>query len=465
MQVVQSFDIADPVVERGLITALILNPSKLSIIVSHLPDGAFVEDDCRAVYIGIRELYNKGIVVEEIALSNELLRLNLYGEAGEQDGVERFFRTVTNADPSVLFRIVLDMHSRRLEIDLADKIQIRATNRSDTNDMSSRLSIIQAELQSLLVLGLDDTRSLPSSEFTAFYTDLLAHREKNQGIDAKMVFKSDELNELSPSLVPGDFIVLVAEPGAGKTSWMADQAEFWWKAGNHGVFYHLELGLQKMSDRRIARHTGISSMRLQDGRVGSSVLPNGCLVEDYSFLEDGEFALIKKALVEFDIWPGSLTLKHCPGWTMAEITADMRQRASAGPLDFAIIDYWNKVRTVSRHSGSYVSFDQGQEVELFKSTCESEDVSCVGIMAAQFGKAQRTKIRTLRDALGIAELEHKGNIGLTLERPRDEDTGERVATATIYMTKCNAGKEGKALLYFVGGRYMFVSPTLEVIQF
>lgn len=465
MEVIQGFGIEDPVVERGLVSALILNPSKVSIIVPHLPSRAFVEDDCRSVYIGIQELYGKGIVLEQIALSNELLRVGLYDEVGGSKGVEKFFRTVTNADPGVLFRIVLDMHSRRLEIDLADKIQARANDRSDENDMAVRLALIQQELQGLQVLGLDDTLSLTSDEFTDYYDNLLASRQRNRGVEQKLVFKSDDLNLLSPSLVAGDFIVLVAESGAGKTSWMADQAEFWWKSGAHGVFYHLELGLQKMADRRMARNTGISSRRLQDGRGISQELPDGWLLEEYSFLDEAEYALVKKALIEFSTWPGSLTLKHCPGWTMAQITADMRQRASAGPFDFAVLDYWNKVRTVSRHRGSYVTFDQAQDVELFKSTCESEEVACIGLMAAQFGKGEAGKIRTVANALGTSELEHKGNIGFFLDRPRDEETGQRVPCATMYMTKCNAGREGKALLYFDGGRYRFLPATEETVKF
>jgi replicative DNA helicase len=331
--------------------------------------------------------------------------------------------------------------------------------------MPARLALIQKELQRLQVLGLEDTRSLDSDDFGEYYRHLLSERESNRGVEKKLEFRWNALNKLSPSLVGGDLVILVAESGAGKTSWMGDQAEFWWKSGAHGVFYHLELPLQKMSDRRMARNSGISSRRLQDGRGGvSDEVIEGVLLEDFSFLSDEEVELIEQTILEMNSWPGSLVLKHCPGWTMSQICADARQRALSGDLDFMVIDYFNKLRVVSRHRGSYVTFDRGQDIELFKATIE--ELECVGVMAAQFGGAAKNMsgIRMVAHARETAELDDKCNIGLSLDRPLDQELGKRVSFCTLYVTKCNAGQEGKVELYFDGSRYRFL-PGSDAVRF
>lgn len=454
------FGIVDPKVEEAFIKALIANQDKMATIFSLLPIEAMVEKVPGAIYRGLHSLYEVGLVeFEQVTLCNQLIRLGLYDDSGKLEEVDKYFDNSSRANPVVLSKILLDMYARRIEINLADKIQIRASDRS--NDLATRLSLIQSDLQQLQMLAVQDDRSLESKEFSRFYKNLREKRYRDAEADIKkMVFKWPDMNVLSPSLVPGDVIALIGEPGAGKTSLMADQSEFWWKEGFHGVLYHLELATEKMADRRIARYTGIPFRRLQDARKRKGLIIAGLADPKIKidYLTDNEIAQQDKQLAIMDTWPGSLALRYCPGWSMAQICADMRQRAKAGDLNFATLDYWNKVRLIVSR-GETPTNARGRDIELFKTTCD--DLGIVGIAGAQFDKdSKKTKgYRTVANARDTGEWDDKSNVGLVLDRPYDIKLGRRTDEATLYITKCNAGREGKIQLLFNGPRYQFLSRT------
>ena len=125
-----------------------------------------------------------------------------------------------------------------------------------------------------------------------------------------------------------------------------------------------------------------------------------------------------------------------------------------------MVDYFNKLRIPDRMS-SYTSYELGMSIELLKSTLE--DLWLVGWMAAQFAKSGKTRkgYRTVADARDTGELDDKSNIGLILDRPVDETTGQREDVANVFVTKCNSGTQGMATLLFDGARFRFRNFTRQ----
>jgi len=454
MQRLSSRGIEDPVVEKSFVASLLQNPKHLNKIAVKLPPDGLVEPDCQAMYLAMLNLSaRKTADFSEIAMCDELLKLNMYNDVGKRDGVEKFYTYSKVGNPVVLGDIVLDLHSRRLEIDLADLMHARAQDRTlgknRDNDMAGRMAAYQAQFQEIQRLFCDDERSLPSSEFSNYYERLMNRRIANLG-QPRMNFKWGDLNRLSPSFVDGDLIIMVAESGAGKTTLMADQAEYLWKRGYHVLFYHLELNTDKMADRRIARATGIPMRVLQDGRAGAD--------GSYTYLTDSETQAVRAAIADQAAWPGSMTLKHCPGWTMAQICGDMRVRCANGPVDFILVDYFNKVKTVAQR-GSYLTHDMGSDVELLKVTLE--ELWIVGMMAAQMDKQSKKSsgYQSVASARGSGELDDKSSIGMWMDRPINPADGRRGPIANVYLTKVNSGQEGMVQLRFDGPRFRLCELT------
>lgn len=450
------YDIREPEVEKSFISTMLNRPQLMGRIGMKVPPEALVETSPQAVYVALLSLYAKGIPFDRITICNELLTLDLYEEAGQRNGVGTFFDNPLQGDPVTLGNLLIDYYSRRLEVQLGELIQARAYRRGggDDNDMAARLARIQTGLQELQKLSYDDDRNLDSKDFGEYYETLLANRLTHIN-DPRMVFAWPTLHKASPSVRGSDLVVLVADSGAGKTSLLENQGEFLWKEGFHGALYHLELSTERMVDRRMCRATGLPMWLLQDGRKENNL---------YKHLNSNELTLVRQHIADQAAWPGSLAMKYCPAWTMAQICADIRQRHDSGPLDFIMIDYFNEIRIIGT-KGNYATLDMGNSLRLLKGTLG--DLGLVGWMAAQIdkdSKKSKKKILTVKDGRDIgAVLDDMSNVGLSLNRPIGED-GTRTTTASVYVTKCNSGPGGMANLYFDGARYRLISMLTEKIS-
>jgi len=281
----------------------------------------------------------------------------------------------------------------------------------------------------------DDDEGLSLRDSVTAYTDLLERRFADRDAP-KLALPWDDLARLMPYLDGGTLIGLVAESGAGKTSFLECCAEHWARQGRRVLLFHFELSAQMMLDRRMQRATGIPIQTLQVG---------GRISEE-------EYTEIVRASERIYRWTGDITYVHCPGWTMARVTAAIRKAHELRGCDVAIVDYLNKVRVVDRNGMNSAQL-RGQDIEDFKVVLEETGV--VGMMAAQFDKAaKRMKSRSLADARDTGELDDKANVGIVIDRPVD-DENHRSEAARVSIVKCNAGRQGSVEMVFRGERLMF----------
>ena len=95
--------------------------------------------------------------------------------------------------------------------------------------------------------------SLSSDEFADYYEGLMNNRQ-TQVNDGKQNFKWAGFNDLGPALSPGDMVMVAAESGVGKSTFLENQAEYLWQEGFHGVFYYFELIMDKMAEAIIEKN-------------------------------------------------------------------------------------------------------------------------------------------------------------------------------------------------------------------
>lgn len=279
-------------------------------------------------------------------------------------------------------------------------------------------------------------------ESLGYYLDLLGKREADKD-KPKLAFPWRGLADLMPHLDAGTLVGLVAESGVGKTSFLENCAERWAAAGWRIAFFHFELSTQMMLDRRMQRNSGVPIARLQLGGQ----------------LQSEEWDAIVAASHRIERWPGNIEYLHCPGWTMARVIAAAEEVADDAGLDVVIVDYLNKVQLADRKGDMNAAQLRGADIEEFKIGLEQH--GWVGLMAAQFNVAgKHARMRSLADVRDTGELDDKANVGIVLERPRDED-GNRGGETHARVVKCNAGQEGSVPLWFNGSRLSFESMRYE----
>lgn len=282
--------------------------------------------------------------------------------------------------------------------------------------------------------GLDLRRSLD------WYLDLLEERDKMKD-KPKLAFPWGDLADLMPYLAPGELVGVLAEPGAGKTAFLENCAEDWARNGWRVAFFHLELSTQMMLDRRMQRQSGVPIKRLQLG----------------GHLDDADYPLIVDAISRMERWSGNIRYIPCPGWPMGRVVGTAQKLHEAEGLDVVVVDYLNKVRVVRRDGDMNAAQLRGQDIEDLKTAAEVH--GWVALLAAQFDKSsKRARYRTLADARDTGELQDKANVGIIIDRPRDEDN-VMSSNAMVYLDKCNAGRPGVVQMYFKGDRLSFEQVT------
>ena len=421
--------------EEAVIGALVIDTDAIYRVKDLVQPGDFHLGKHRAIYEAMLGLHQDGVPADIVTLTDRLERDGHLEAAGGASALtDLMTRTPTSAHAEHYAGLVRDASLRRALIDEAGQI---AKDAWDTGNglpqvlARSRQRIVHVERG---LAGQDDGLAMRKS--LDAYLDLLQIRDRDKD-KPKLEFPWTDLAGLMPYLNDGTLAAIMADPGAGKTAFMETCAERWARLGWRAAFFHLELSTQMMLDRRMQRHTGIPIKRLQLGGQ----------------LEPDDYAKIIEATERMNGWEGELRYFHCPGWPMHRVVSTVHRLYDSDGIDVVILDYLNKVPLVDRGGGQNSAQMRGADIEDFKTMLE--ELGIVGLMAAQFDKSsKRARRRTLADARDTGELEDKANVGIVIDRPRDE-RNMMSDTANVSIVKCNAGRAGAVEMMFKGDRLTF----------
>jgi replicative DNA helicase len=429
--------------EEGAIGALLIAPDVIPDVAHIIAAPDFYIQRNGWIFQAIVDLFRDRRPTDMVTLCDELDRRNQLVELG---GAARLVSLI-NATPSSLHatyyaRIVKDAAVKRAAIKAAADITAAAYNGQVAEEVvtlaKKQIDAVQAQL-------LGDAAGMSLEHSLNYYLDRLV--DLSQPDRFRVGFPWPSLGQLTPYLDGGALVAVVANPGAGKTTFLEQCAETWAAAGWKVLFFHHELSDDMMGHRRMQRATGIPVRRLQQG---------------IDHLTDDEAANIHKATDQMVHWPGDIFYVHSPGWTMARVINAAHKRREQHGADIIILDYLNKVPLADRAGAGLNSAQmRGQDVEEFKTLLE--ETGTAGLMAAQFDKyaKRNVKWRTLADARDTSELEDKANVGIVIDRTNNSDDGTMTSETIFRVVKCNAGQEGARPMFFQGERLRFVEGELR----
>lgn len=414
----------------------VLVDNEAGVSVPFLQPSDFYIERNGLIWAAIVDLRRRRLPSDIITLSDELERRGNLVEIGGP----AYLTSLINATPTSMHivyyaQIVKRTALLRQVIDAASAaVKLAYSDAAPVEEVTGTLKADLVEIEKHI--ATDDGNTMDINRAASFYLDVLDQRANSKDRE-KLQFPWADLNNLMPYLDAGTLVGVVAEPGAGKTVFIENCAEFWAKRGWKVVFYHLELSSQMMLDRRTQRMTGIQIRDLQSGRISGE-----------------QWDIAMAATRKTQEWPGQLYYVHCPGWSSAQIVAHAQKLHDASGVDVVLIDYFNKMAMVNRGSLN-AALSREQDIEEIKIALERN--GWVGVMAAQFDKSarQNSGFRTLADVKETSALEDKANVGVVIRRDRDNN-GTRPNEGFISIVKCNAGQEGSAPVVFDGKRLLFV---------
>lgn len=422
----------NPQAEAAVLGAILQDGGRIETVKSMLRVQDFQEQRHQDIYHAMLEVAARGYAIDLITVSTELETHGALGRVTPGYVTQLVIAPASPFEFESYARLVQEASARRELIIIGSEIVKDAYQPGDPGSIVAKM---RDAIRRVDGSSHNGQVGVGHQESVTAYLDLLQRRYADKD-KPKLMFGWSGLERLMPYLDAGTLVGIVAESGAGKTSFLENCAENWAQHGWRVLFCHYELSTSMMLDRRMQRQTGIPIRNLQLG----------------GRLEGDQYTEIVKVSERMAAWSGSVRYVHCPGWPMSRVVASIRAQQDAGGIDVAIVDYLNKVQMVDRHGMTSAQL-RGQDVEEFK-VC-LEELGIVGLMAAQFDKAAKSKRhRSLADARDTGELDDKANVGIVIDRPRGKDN-RRSATAKVYIVKCNAGMEGCCDMVFNGTRLAF----------
>lgn len=208
------------------------------------------------------------------------------------------------------------------------------------------------------------------------------------------------------TLRPGMVGLISGPEGSGKTGYLEMIAEHW-ATKCHVVFVHLENAIDYTLDRRMSRHSRVTIDQLESGDL---------TVE--------EQRRVRNARQEMHAFTPQLHYFDAAGLTMDQIVSELRTRRDEGLCQAVVLDYLNKVRPSRGQAKLYreVHDRQADDLDKFKTFCESPGKKIVGFTAAQFNKdgKDNKKRASGTDIRGSGEFMDKVQLAVLIQRTISE---------------------------------------------
>lgn len=312
-----------PVLEAGILTAILADPTYLEEVVGILKPEDFYDPFHREVLRAMVALQDKGLPIDEQFLRSELYRTGSYDET-------RFYQLLTNSP------LIGDQYLHRIK-ELAGRRRLTALfaklNRKVIQEEQPLLEVVEEGQRELLQVVTDTT----TTDFRSggdVYQSTILQIEKRMAQGGQFLTGVDtgfyELNRKTGGFGRGDLIIIAARPSMGKTAFALNIATNLLRKGKGVAIFSLEMSAEQLMMRMVAAESRVSLQEIRQGNIRD---------EDWARIaQRGDF--FKTGRLYFE--DGGLVNIHT-------IRAKLRTLKTREPeLELAIIDYLQLVGTKGR---------------------------------------------------------------------------------------------------------------------
>ncbi|HEY64259.1 MAG TPA: replicative DNA helicase [Caldilineae bacterium] len=296
--------------ERAILGSCLIDPNAILRVMGKLKPADFYSEPHRHIWAAMIELTRDGVPIDHLLLTD---RLRAHGVLDDIGGVAYLIRLVEET-PSAAFvehyaEIVVDKAKRRRLMWATSAIAQYAVDDGATEPLAKAIGTL---------LSLEDNadeKLIRPGDARKRYLDLLALRRERGGIVGIPTGFVD-LDAMLGGMRPGSLIVLGGRPGMGKTTLAECIADNVADGGGGVLFASLEMPVEQLLDRRIARQTGIPVASIERG------------------YENEKVARAAKALEGRPIY-----YLDDSGLTTDGLLAHAFQLRAAGKVDLIVVDY------------------------------------------------------------------------------------------------------------------------------
>lgn len=298
------------------------------------------------------------------------------------------------------------------------------------------------------ILGMESESKRKTVHIKETIPDTIDVIHKSNPNSAGIKFGYRDLDEISGGMYPGEFIVIGARPGMGKTSFLMDVLLNAADQGAQSLIFSLEMKRELLTSRYVSRIGMVSNTRIRQSKLYKDDYPN-----------------IEKAFEKISELP--IHINDQINMTAMEIRAEARRFKRKNPdLKLIVVDYLQLIETDSGLKKDPV-LATSQKSKVLRDLAKELDVPVVAI--AQLNRACENrphphKRPILQDLKGSGDIEQDANLILFLYRGSVykeivNDIPVRPEEFEVIGAKVREGALGTANLNFNGEYYLFEEPN------
>lgn len=225
----------------------------------------------------------------------------------------------------------------------------------------------------------------------------------------------------------GQFILVAARPGQGKTALMLTETLNMIKAGRSVLFFSLEMTAREVAQRLIAQMSGIDVGRLQAGK-----------------LSQDEWKKHADAIEALSNMRDLLTVIDLPALRIGNLRQLIRRECAVKKIDIIMLDYIQLAKGDERAKDNRY-LEIGEISKGLKALAKEMDVPILS--AAQLGRDAEDKKPSLKDLRESGDLENDADIVVFIYRPDKDIKAAEIPVDLIVAKHRNGRTETIAAIY------------------
>ncbi|MGA0044860.1 MAG: DnaB-like helicase N-terminal domain-containing protein, partial [Candidatus Kapaibacteriota bacterium] len=252
--------------EEAVLGAMLLDREAVGRVVEILDAECFYHQKHQTMFAAMIALFERGITIDMITLSNDLQRS---GELERVGGMRMLadlsIKTVSAANVEYHARIVLERFLKRQLISVASEI----INDSFDESTDALDEVDRAEQRIFEVAERRTRRSYSDmKKLTKHAVERIVELAEGSGDGVTGVPSGfTKLDEMLSGFQPSDLIILAARPSMGKTAFALSIAREAARTGSRVGLFSLEMAAHQLVLRLISADAGIGLQSLRSGRL------------------------------------------------------------------------------------------------------------------------------------------------------------------------------------------------------
>ena len=414
-------------VEQSLLGCMLVDKDAIIAVSDWLAPEHFYDDRHVQIYSNILELFNEGLPVDLITLTDRLKKQKKLSAVGGRAYIADLATMVaTSAHAEEYGQIIKESATRRGLISAARNI----TEMAYREDVGIDEVIDTSEKQ-----VFDVAQSGTRTNFVHIKDLLKEAYERAERADKDQAYLGistgfKDLDDLLGGFQKSDLIVLAARPSVGKTALALDMMRHVALVeGKTVAFFSLEMSKVQIMDRLLGMQSGIPFWEIRTGR-----------------LSDKKF--VKLADTMGELADANIFIDDQAGQHINAVRTKARRLALEKGLDIIFVDYLQLMRGNSKESRT---LEVGEISQGLKNIAKELEIPVVALSQLSRAIEQRQSRRPqLSDLRESGSIEQDADVVMFIDREEvwDPET-ENKGTAELIVAKHRNGPTGLVKLAFI----------------